>query len=73
VLVYQWDEFRLVKLVYSEREREREKERERERERKSIWPWATFVILDNLGWYCDVANIFIHQQQIQIAPWNNHN
>ena len=39
MLVYQWDEFRLVKLVYSEREREREKERERERERKSIWPF----------------------------------
>jgi len=22
-------------------------------------PGATLVILDNLGWYCDVANIFI--------------
>jgi len=22
-------------------------------------PGATLVILDNLGWYCDVANLFI--------------
>ena len=29
------------------------------------------VILDNLIWFCDVANIFICQQQIQIVPWNN--
>jgi hypothetical protein len=31
------------------------------------------VILANLGWYCDVANIFIRQRQIQIVPWNNCN
>ena len=41
----------------------------------AIWlvdpPKATFVILDRLGWYCDFANIFILQRQIQIVPWNN--
>ena len=29
----------------------------------AIWlaypPGETLVILDNMGWYCDVANIFI--------------
>jgi hypothetical protein len=25
------------------------------------------VILDNLGWYCDVNNVFIRQRQIQIV------
>jgi hypothetical protein len=25
------------------------------------------VILDNLGWYCDVTNMFIRQRQIQIV------
>jgi hypothetical protein len=25
------------------------------------------AILDNLGWYCDVSNVFIRQQQIQIV------
>jgi hypothetical protein len=43
----------------------------------TIWladpPRATLVILDNVGWYCDVNNIFIRQRQIQIVPWNNHN
>ena len=24
------------------------------------------VILDNLGWYCDVTNMFLRQRQIQI-------
>jgi len=24
-------------------------------------PGATSVILDNLGWYCDLVNIFIRQ------------
>ena len=41
----------------------------------AIWlvdpPGATLVILDNLGWYCDVANIFLHQRHIQIVLWNN--
>jgi hypothetical protein len=27
------------------------------------------IILDNLGWYCDVTTIF----QIQIVPWNKRN
>ena len=31
------------------------------------------VILDNLGWYCDVTNMFIRQRQIQIVTWNNRN
>jgi hypothetical protein len=31
------------------------------------------VILDNLGWYCDVINAFIRQRQIQIVTWNNLN
>jgi hypothetical protein len=26
------------------------------------------VILDNLGWYCDVTNVFIRQRQFQIVP-----
>ena len=43
----------------------------------TIWltepPKATLVILDNLGWHSDVANIFIRQRQIQIVPWNNCN
>ena len=30
-------------------------------------------ILDNLGWYCDVTNIFIRQRQIQLALWNKCN
>jgi hypothetical protein len=34
---------------------------------------ATFVILDNLGWYYAVANIFFRGRKIQIAPWNNRN
>jgi len=25
------------------------------------------VTLDNLGWYCDVTNVFIRQRQIQIV------
>ena len=29
------------------------------------------VILDNLGWYCDVTNVFIRQRQIQIVTRNN--
>jgi hypothetical protein len=29
---------------------------------------VSLVILANLGWYCDVANIFIRQRQIQIVP-----
>jgi hypothetical protein len=41
----------------------------------TIWladsPGATLVILDNLGCYCDIANIFIHRRQIQIVTWNN--
>jgi hypothetical protein len=36
-------------------------------------PGSTLVILDNLVWYCDVTNIFIRQQQIQIVPLNNRN
>jgi len=30
---------------------------------------------DNLGWYCDVINIFIRQRKIQIVTWrwNNRN
>jgi hypothetical protein len=43
----------------------------------AIWladlPIENLVKLDNLGWYCDVTNIFIRQRQIQIVPWNNHN
>jgi hypothetical protein len=31
-------------------------------------PTEKFVILDNLGLYCDVTNIFICQRQIQIVP-----
>jgi hypothetical protein len=31
------------------------------------------VILDNLGWYCDVTNVFILQLQIQIVTRNNRN
>ena len=34
---------------------------------------ATLVILDNLGWYCEVADIFICQRQIQIVPRSNGN
>ena len=30
-------------------------------------PGVTLVILDNLGWSCDVANIFIRQREIQIV------
>jgi hypothetical protein len=30
-------------------------------------PGEKCVILDNLGWYCDIANIFIRQRQIQIV------
>jgi len=36
-------------------------------------PGATFVIQDNLAWYCDVANVFIHKRLIQIVPWNIQN
>jgi hypothetical protein len=25
------------------------------------------VIFDNLGWYCDVTNVFIRQRQIQLV------
>ena len=43
----------------------------------AVWlidpPGATLIIYDNLGWYCEVANIFIRQLQIQIVPWNNRN
>ena len=35
--------------------------------------WRKKWLLDNLGWYCDVTNIFIRQCQIQIATWNNRN
>ena len=31
------------------------------------------AILDNLGWYCDVTNVFIHLRQIQIVTRNNGN
>jgi hypothetical protein len=31
----------------------------------------TLVIQDNLGWYCDVTNVFILHRHIQIFPWNN--
>jgi hypothetical protein len=31
------------------------------------------IILDNLGWYCDVTNIFVHQRQIQIVARNIRN
>jgi hypothetical protein len=27
-----------------------------------------YLIFDNLGWYCNVINIFIRQQQIQKVP-----
>ena len=41
----------------------------------AIWwtdpPGEKLVILDNLGWYCDVTNVFIRQRQIQIVTWNN--
>ena len=30
---------------------------------------STFVILDNLGWYCGVASICIRQWNIQIVSW----
>jgi len=34
-------------------------------------PGAILVTLDNLCWYCDVANIFIRQRQIQmVLIWN---
>ena len=36
-----------------------------------IPPEKILVILDNLGWYCDVTNVFIRQRQIQIVTWNN--
>jgi hypothetical protein len=35
--------------------------------------WRKKWLLDNLGWYCDVTNIFIRQRQIQIVTWNNRN
>jgi hypothetical protein len=39
----------------------------------AIWlaylPGATLVIHNNLGWYCDVAKVFIRHRQIQIVPW----
>ena len=31
--------------------------------------WATLAILDNLGWYCDVANLIICKRLIQIVPY----
>jgi len=36
-------------------------------------PGEKLVILDNLGWYCDVTNTFIRQRQIHIVTWNNRN
>jgi hypothetical protein len=37
----------------------------------AIWladpPEEKLVIFDNLGWYCDVTNIFICQRQVQIV------
>jgi len=36
-------------------------------------PGKKIVILDNLGCYCDVTNVFIRQRQIQILTWNNGN
>jgi hypothetical protein len=30
-------------------------------------PEEKLIILDNLGWYCDVTNIFIRQRLIQIV------
>jgi len=36
-------------------------------------PGEKLVILNNLGWYCDVTNIFIRQWKIQKFPWNNRN
>jgi len=36
-------------------------------------PVTTLIILDNLGWYCGVANVFIRQRQIQIVSYNNRN
>ena len=43
----------------------------------AIWladpPGATMVILDNLGRYCDVTNMFIRQRQIQKVPLINCN
>jgi hypothetical protein len=31
-------------------------------------PGEFFFILDNLGWYNDVTDIFIRQRHIQIVP-----
>ena len=36
-----------------------------------LWYLQTLLILDNLGEYYYVANIFI--RQIQVVPWNNRN
>jgi hypothetical protein len=38
----------------------------------SAWRFF-FAILENLGWYCDVTNVFIRRRQIQIVTWNNLN
>jgi len=32
---------------------------------------GTLVILDQLGWYRDIAKIFIRQRLFQLVPWNN--
>ena len=38
----------------------------------AIWltdlPGENIVMLDNLGWYCDITNIFIYQRQIPNSP-----
>jgi len=36
-------------------------------------PGSTLVMLDNLGWYCDITNVFIRKRLIHIFPWNNQN
>jgi len=33
-------------------------------------PGEKMVILDNLGWFYDVTNIFSRQRQIHIVLWN---
>ena len=44
-----------------------------------IWlvdlPEVTMVIHDNMGWYGDVASVFIRKSlmQIHVVPWNNRN
>jgi len=34
---------------------------------------ATLIMLDNLGLYCEVANVIIRKRLIQIVTWNNRN